>query len=130
MADSVIKIAVISVAVALCLAVDCIFDSMGIKTPYLTLLPAVVGASFIAGFGAALLATIFSSLGLWCLFLTSRGHSLPSYSDFAHLCVFAAVSLFIAWVIDGLRRSNAELVRDNVILGCKITTLLHRARAP
>jgi hypothetical protein len=68
-------------------------------------------------------------LGLWYFFLPADRLGLPTYSDFAHLCVFAGVALFIAWVIDGLRRSNAALARDNVVLGCKISTLLHRGRA-
>jgi K+-sensing histidine kinase KdpD len=130
MSDSVIKIAATGVGVALCLAVDIALDAIGIRTPYLTVLPAVVGSSVMAGFGAALWATLLSSLGLWYFFLPAGRLGLPDYSDLGHLCVFAGVALFIAWVIDRLRRSNAELVRDNVVLGCKISTLLHRSRAP
>jgi K+-sensing histidine kinase KdpD len=129
MTDSVIKIAATGVCVALCLAVDIGLDTIGIKTPYLTFLPAVVGSSLLAGFGSALWATLLSSLGLWYFFLPADRLGLPTYSDIAHLGVFAGVALFIAWVIDGLRRSNAALARDNVVLGCKISTLLHRSRA-
>jgi len=130
MADSVIEIAATAIVVALCLAVDIALDSIGIKTPYLPFLPGVVAGTVIAGFGGALWATLLSALGLWFFFLTSEGSGLPGICDFAHLCVFIGIALFTAWVIDGLRRSNAELVRDNVVLGCKISTLLHRVRAP
>ncbi len=130
MADSVVKIGATAIAVVLCLVVDIALDSIGIKTPYLPFLPGVVAGTVMGGFGGALWATLFSSLGLWYFFLTGDGFSLPSLCDFAHLCVFIGIALFTAWVIDGLRRSNAELVRDNVVLGCKVSTLLHRVRAP
>lgn len=126
MSDMVTRMTSAGLVVALCLAIDIALDSLEIKTPYIALLPAIVGSCALGGFGAALWATLFSALGLLYFFIPPAGFAMPDYSDFAHLAVFVAVSLFTCWVIDGLRRSNNELSRDNVVLGCKISTLLSR----
>ncbi len=123
------KISVIGLCVGLCLLLDIALDSLEIKTPYLTLMPAIVGACAIGGFGAALWAIFFSSLGLLYFFILPMGSALPIYCDLAHLGVFIGIALFACWIIDGLKRTNAQLSRDNVVLGCKISVLLNRIKA-
>lgn len=123
------KITAIGFGVVLCLAIDIALNSMEIKTPYIALLPGIAGACAIGGFSAALWAIFFSTLGLWYFFIPPGGFALPDFGDFAHLCVFVGVSAFVCWVIDGLRRSNDALSKDNVVLGCKISNLLNRHKA-
>lgn len=130
MSDSVITIAATAFAVAVSLAVDVALSSMGIKTPYIAFVPAIVGSCALAGFGAGLWAILFSSLAVWCFVLPDGAEGLLGYSDFGHLCVFIGVNMFVCWIIDGLRRQNAALARDNVALGCKISALLGRNHAP
>ena len=130
MSDSVITIAATAFGVAVSLAVDIALASMGIKTPYIAFVPAIVGSCALAGFGAGLWSILFSSLAVWCFVLPDGGAGLPGYADFGHLCVFIGVNMFVCWIIDGLRRQNAALARDNVALGCKISALLGRNQTP
>lgn len=130
MSDSVITIAATAFGVAVSLAVDAALSSMGIKTPYIAFVPTIVGTCALAGFGGALWAILFSSLAVWCFVLPDAGEGMLSYGDFGHLCVFIGVNMFVCWIIDGLRRQNAELSRDNVTLGCKISALLGRDQTP
>jgi K+-sensing histidine kinase KdpD len=129
MSDLVTKVTASGFGVAVCLVVDIALDAADIKTPYLAFMPAIVGACALGGLSAALWATFFSSLGLLYFFIPPSGFALPNFSDLAHLLVFVGVSLFVCWVIDSQRRSNHELSRDNVILGCKISTLLARTKS-
>lgn len=129
MSDLVTKVTTSGLGVAVCLVADIALDAMEIKTPYLAFMPAIVGSCALGGFSAALWATLFSSLGLLYFFIPPTGFVLPSFADLAHLFVFVAVSLFVCWVIDSQRRSNDQLSRDNVVLGCKISTLLARAKS-
>lgn len=129
MSDLVSKMTTSGLGVALCLAVDIALDAFEIKTPYLAFMPAIVGCCALGGMSMALWAIFFSTLGLVYFFIPPSGFAMPSYGDIAHLLVFVGVSIFICWVIDSQRRSNDQLSRDNVILGCKISTLLARAKS-
>jgi len=130
MSDSVITIAATAFGVAVSLAVDFALASMGIKTPYIAFVPAIVGSCALAGFGTGLWAILFSSFAVWYFVLPDGSEGLLSYGDFGHLCVFIGVNMFICWVIDAQRRQNAALTHDNVVLGCKISALLGRDHAP
>lgn len=123
------KIAATGIAVALCLVVDIVLDTMGIKTPYLAFMPAIIGSCALGGFGSALWATFFSCIGLWAFFIPREVSGVPSYGDTAHFAVFIGISLFSCWVIDGLKRANEQLERDNVALGFKVSLLLNRRKA-
>lgn len=126
----ILRIAIIGICVALCIGVEKALECMSISAPYLIFLPAIAGACAVGGLRAALWAIFFSSLGLWYFFIPPYGFSTPTYADMAHIAVFVGVSVFVCWVIGGLRRANDELSRDNFILGCKITNLITRVKAP
>lgn len=103
---------------------------IGIDAPYLVFVPAIVGICALAGFILALWTVFFSTLGLWLLFVSPKGFAIPKVGDVAHIAIFVGVSIFVCWVIDGLRRANQQLSRDNVVLGCKLSVLLNRLRTP
>lgn len=127
--DLMVRITSTGLCVALCIALEIALESLNVTAPYLVFLPAIAGVCAIGGVSAALWAVLFSTVGLWYFFIPPFGFAVPSYTDIAHLCVFVGVALFVCWVIQGLRRSNDELSRDNVALGCKVSTLLKRSRA-
>src|SRR5579862_781837 len=125
---SVARATLIAACVGCCVGVEMVLEAVNTSAPYLVFLPVVAGACALSGVGAAMWAILFSALSLWYFFLPPYGFSLPGYADLANLSVFVGVALFVCWVIDGLRRANDALTRDNVVLGCKISTLLTRAR--
>jgi K+-sensing histidine kinase KdpD len=127
--DFTVKLATVGSCVALCIGVEYGLEICHVTAPYLIFLPAIAGTCAIGGLGTALWAIFFSTIGLWYFFIPPYGFSVPDYTDFAHLCVFVGVSCFVCWVIDSLRRTNDELSRDNVALGCKVSTLLMRYKA-
>jgi K+-sensing histidine kinase KdpD len=127
--DLTVRTVAIGLCVGLCISLEVALEYLSISAPYLVFLPAIAGACALGGFGAALWAIFFSTAGLWYFFVPPFGFALPSFNDFAHLCVFVGVASFVCWVIDRLRRANDELSRDNVMLGCKISTLLTHAKA-
>lgn len=101
----------------------------GVDVPYLCFLVGIVACCAFGGWALAAWALVFSALGLWYFFLPPSGFGWPEYSDAAHLIVFIGVSFFACSIIDGQRRANDELTRDNVVLGCKLSSLLKRAKA-
>jgi K+-sensing histidine kinase KdpD len=129
LSDLVVKMATVASCVGLCIGLETALEVCHVSAPYLIFLPAIAGACAISGLGTALWAICFSAIGLWYFFIPPYGFSVPDYTDFGHLCVFVGVSCFVCWVIDSLRRTNDELSRDNVVLGCKISTLLTRNKA-
>lgn len=116
-------------AVALCAALAWIFAAFGIDVPYLCFTIAIVACCALGGWALAAWALVFSAFGIWDFFLPPSGSGWPKYSDAGHLIVFVIVAFFVCWIIDGQRRANDALSRDNVVLGCKISALLKRAKA-
>ncbi|HEV8013946.1 MAG TPA: DUF4118 domain-containing protein [Stellaceae bacterium] len=127
--DIVVSAVIAALAVALCVLLSEILRTGGVDVPYLCLILAIVGCCAIGGWALASWALVFSAVGLWYFFLPPTGSGWPEYSDAAHLIVFIAVSFFVCWIVDGQRRANDALARDNVALGCKLSALLRRAKA-
>ena len=115
-ANIVLSAAVAAFAVTGCALLAAAFAAFGIDVPYLCCI-------------LAAWALVFSAVGLWDFFLPPSGLGWPKYSDAAHLIVFVIVAFFVCWIIDGLRRANDALSRDNVVLGVKLSALLKRAKA-
>ncbi|HEY1505423.1 MAG TPA: DUF4118 domain-containing protein [Stellaceae bacterium] len=128
-ANTVLSAAVAAFAVVGCALLAEAFAACGIDVPYLCFIIAIVACCALGGWGLAAWALVFSAVGIWDFFLPPTGFGWPQYSDAAHLVVFIIVAFFVCWIIDGLRRANSALSRDNVVLGCKITALLKRAKA-
>jgi K+-sensing histidine kinase KdpD len=124
-----ISAAVAALAVTGCALLAEAFAAFGIDVPYLCFIIAIVACCALGGWALAAWALVFSAVGLWDFFLPPNGFGWPKYSDAGHLLVFIIVAFFVCWIIDGLRRANNALSRDNVVLGCKITALLKRAKA-
>lgn len=118
-----------AVLMAPCLAIAELLNAVGIAVPYLCFLVGIVGCCAVGGWALGSWALVFSAVGVWCFFLPPTGDGWPEYSDAAHLIVFIVVSFFACWIIDGQRRANDALTRDNVALGCKISALLKRVKA-
>lgn len=127
--DTVLTAAIAAVGVAACAALAGMLHALGVDVPYLCFMVAIVACCAVGGWALASWALIFSAVGLWCFFLPRSGFRWPRYGDGAHLIVFIAVAFFVCWIIDGQRRANHALSRDNVALGCKVSTLLRRAKA-
>jgi K+-sensing histidine kinase KdpD len=128
LSDFLFRIALTALAVVLSIGAEFVLETMQASAPYLVFLPAIIGACALGGFAMAMCAIVFSAFGLLFFFIPPNGFALPNAADFVHLCIFIAVAAFGCWIIDGLRRSNHELTRDNVVLGCKITSLLQQRR--
>lgn len=128
-ANIVLSAAVAAFAVAACAVLAKAFAAFGIDVPYLCFIIAIVACCALGGWALAAWALVFSAVGLWDFFLPPTGFGWPRYSDAAHLIVFVIVAFFVCWIIDGLRRANDALSRDNVVLGVKLTALLKRAKA-
>ncbi|HKT17762.1 MAG TPA: DUF4118 domain-containing protein [Stellaceae bacterium] len=126
--DLMSRLAVTALAVVLAITIEGLLETVKVSTPYLVFLPVVTGICALSGFGMGLCAILFSALGLWYFFIPPHGFDLPSPADFMHLCVFVTVAFFGCWIIDGLKRANDELSRDNFVLGCKISMLLSRKK--
>jgi K+-sensing histidine kinase KdpD len=126
---TVLSAALAALAVALCALLATAFAAFGIDVPYLCFIIAIVACCAFGGWALAAWALVFSAAGLWNFFLPPTGSGWPKYGDAAHLVVFIIVAFFVCWIIDGQRRANDELSRDNVALGCKISSLLRRAKA-
>jgi K+-sensing histidine kinase KdpD len=126
--DLLFRVALTALAVILSSAVERALETLQVNAPYLVFLPVITGACAFYGFGMGLCAIALSAVGLWYFFIPPNGFDLPNSADFAHLCVFIAVAYFGCRIVDGLRRSNDELSRDNVVLGCKVSTLLSRKK--
>jgi K+-sensing histidine kinase KdpD len=124
-----ISAAVAALAVTGCALLAEAFAACGIDVPYLCFIIAIVACCALGGWELAVWALVFSAAGLWDFFLPPSGFGWPKYSDAGHLLVFVIVAFFVCWIIDGLRRANNALSHDNVVLGCKITALLKRAKA-
>jgi len=124
--DLFLRIAMTAAAVIVSVGVESVLESLHAAVPYLVFLPAIIGACALGGFAMALWAIGFSAFGLWFFFIPPNGFDIPDSADFVHLCIFLCVAAFGCWVVDGLRRSNDELTRDNVVLGCKISQLIHQ----
>ena len=128
LSDIMWRVAIAALAIILAITVEGLLETVKVSTPYLVFLPVITGICAISGFGMGLCAILFSALGLWYFFIPPAGFELPSPADFMHLCVFVTVAFFGCWIIDGLRRTNDELSRDNFVLGCKISMLLSRKK--
>lgn len=102
---------------------------INVDAPYLVFLSAVAGICALGGFAVAIWTALFSIVGLWAVFVPPAGFAVPNVDDSVHIGVFIGVCAFVCWIIDGQRRANAELSRDNVALGCKISVLLNRHKA-
>jgi len=124
-----LSVVVAALAVAVCALLAAAFAAMGIDVPYLCFIIAIVACCALGGWSLAAWALVFSAVGLWHFFLPPSGLGWPRYSDTAHLVVFVIVAFFVCWIIDGLRRANDALSRDNVVLGVKLSALLKRAKA-
>jgi K+-sensing histidine kinase KdpD len=118
-----------ALGVGACVAFGLLLEAMNVSAPYLVFVPAIAGSCAIAGFSAGVWAIFLSTFGLWFFFLPPEGFTMPSYGELGHLCVFVLVTVFLCWIIDGQRRSNNALSRDNIMLGFKISTLLNRKKA-
>lgn len=125
----VLSAAIAGLAVMVCALLAEAFAACGIDVPYLCFIIAIVACCALGGWALAAWALVFSAVGIWDFFLPPSGFGWPKYSDAAHLIVFVIVAFFVCWIIDGLRRANDALSRDNVVLGCKISALLRRAKA-
>jgi len=125
----VLSVSVAAFAVAGCALLAEAFALCGIDVPYLCFIIAIVACCALGGWSLAAWALVFSTVGLWNFFLPPTGFGWPKYSDTAHLIVFIIVAFFVCWIIDGLRRANDALSRDNVVLGVKLSALLKRAKA-
>jgi K+-sensing histidine kinase KdpD len=118
-----------ALAVAPCVVLAEALAGCGIDVPYLCFIPAIVGCCAVGGWPLASWALVFSALGLWYFFVPPTGFGWPEYGDAAHLIVFIGVSYFVCWIIEGQRRANDALSRDNVALGYKISALIQRVKA-
>jgi hypothetical protein len=127
--DIVLSAATAALAVTPCVVVAEALAVWGIDVPYLCFIPAIVGCCAIGGWTLASWALVHSALGLWYFFVPPTGFGWPEYGDAAHLLVFIVVSYFVCWIIEGQRRANDALSRDNVALGYKISALLRRVKA-
>ena len=116
-------------AVVLCAILANAFSAFGIDVPYLCFIIAIVACCAFGGWSLAAWALVFSTAGIWNFYLPHGGSGWPKYADAGHLIVFIIVGFFVCWIIDGFRRANDALSRDNVLLGCKISALLRRAKA-
>jgi len=125
----VLSAATAAFAVAVCAFLASIFAAFGIDVPYLCFIIAIVACCTLGGWSLAAWALVFSAVGIWDFFLPLSHSGWPKYADAGHLFVFIIVAFFVCWIIDGLRRTNNALSRDNVMLGCKISALLKRAKA-
>lgn len=125
----VLTVAIAALAVVPCIVLAELLRMFSIDVPYLCFIVAIVGCCAIGGWALASWALVFSALGLWYFFVPATGYGWPEYGDAAHILVFIVVSYFICWIVDGQRRANDALTRDNVALGCKLSTLLKRAKA-
>jgi K+-sensing histidine kinase KdpD len=125
---TVLSVAVAAFAVTICALLAAAFAACGIDVPYLCFIIAIVACCALGGWGLAAWALVFSAVGLWDFFLPPSGFGWPRYSDAGHLIVFIIVAFFVCWIIDGLRRANDALSRDNVVLGVKLSALLRRAK--
>jgi K+-sensing histidine kinase KdpD len=128
-ANIALSAAVAAFAVTGCALLAAGFAAFGIDVPYLCFIIAIVACCALGGWPLAAWALVFSAVGLWDFFLPPTGLGWPKYSDTAHLIVFVIVAFFVCWIIDGLRRANDALWRDNVVLGVKLSALLKRAKA-
>ena len=128
-ASIAVSAAIAALAVAGCALLAEAFAAFGIDVPYLCFIIAIVACCAIGGWGLAAWALVFSAVGIWDFFLPPTGFGWPQYSDAAHLVVFIIVAFFVCWIIDGQRRAVDALSRDNVVLGCKVSALLKRAKA-
>jgi K+-sensing histidine kinase KdpD len=128
-ANIVLSALVAGIAVTACALLAAGFAAFGIDVPYLCFIIAIVACCALGGWALAAWALVFSAVGLWNFFLPPSGLGWPKYSDTAHLIVFVIVAFFVCWIIDGLRRANDALSRDNVVLGVKLSALLKRAKA-
>jgi hypothetical protein len=124
MPDRLSKIIATGFGVAACLAVALALSSVEVAAHYIAFMPAITAACAFGGLGLALWAIGFSAIGIWFFFLPAPEYNL--ICGLAHLGIFVGVAIFVCWIIDSLRRSNDALSRDNVILGCKVSTLLSR----
>lgn len=127
--DLVLSAVAAAVAVAPCVVIAKFLSVYDVDVPYLCFIPAIVGCCAIGGWALASWALIHSALGLWYFFLPPAGFIWPEYGDATHLVVFIVVCFFVCWIIDGQRRANFALSRDNFALGCKISALLQRIKA-
>ncbi|HZW50362.1 MAG TPA: DUF4118 domain-containing protein [Rudaea sp.] len=127
--DLMSRLAVTALAVVLAIAIEGLLESAKVSAPYLVFLPIITGVCAISGFAMGLCAIFFSTLGLVYFFIPPDGFDLPSSADFMHLCVFITVAFFGCWIIDGLKRTNDELSRDNFVLGCKVSILMSRKKS-
>lgn len=127
--DTVLTAAIAAVAVALCALITELLYLCGVDVPYLCFLAVTVAGCALGGWALASWTLVFSTIGIWCFFARLTHVGWPKHGDAAHLIVFIAVAFFVCWIIDGLRRANDALSRDNVVLGCKISALLRRAKA-
>ena len=127
--DTVLTAVIAGIAVAVCVVLAELLHACAIDVPYLCFLGGIVGCCAVGGWALASWALIFSAFGIWYFFLPPTGFGWPEYSDATHLMVFIGVTFFVCWIIDGQRRANHALSRDNVALGCKVSTLLRRAKA-
>jgi K+-sensing histidine kinase KdpD len=127
--DIVLSAVIAALAVAPCVLLADVLRTINVDVPYLCLIIAIVGCCAIGGWALAAWALVFSAVGLWYFFLPPTGTGWPEYADAAHLIVFIAVSYFVCWIVDGQRRANDALARDNVALGCKLSALLRRVKA-
>jgi K+-sensing histidine kinase KdpD len=125
----VLSAIVAALAVLPCALLAEFLAACGVVVPYLCFIIAIVGCCAIGGWPLASWALVFSALGIWYFFVPPNGFGWPEYGDAAHLLVFIAVAFFVCWIIDGQRRANDALSRDNVVLGCKLSALLRRAKA-
>lgn len=125
----ILSAAVAAFAVLGCALLAKAFAAFGIDVPYLCFIIAIVACCALGGWGLAVWTLVFSAVGLWNFFLPPSGFGWPKYSDTGHLIVFIIVAFFVCWIIDGLRRANDALSRDNVVLGVKLSALLKRAKA-
>lgn len=127
--DLALRIATAAACVALCVVLSIALEWMNIDAPYLLFLSAIAGICALGGLSVAVWMVLFSTLGLWAVFIPPAGFAFPNVDDSVHIGVFIGACTFVCWIIDGLRRANAELSRDNVALGCKISVLLNRHKA-
>jgi PAS domain S-box-containing protein len=120
-----VAVGLTAVAVALRVVLSPLF---GEHVPYLTLVPAVLGASWFGGAGPGLLATALSVLAAWYFFLPPARFALPAAGDIVSLALFGATGAGIAWLNHALRAAamlaHARAERLDAIINTTVDAII------
>ena len=122
-AQVLLRLCVICAWVGLGVALAQLSKLLDAGSQFLAFLPGIILCSRFHDASAGIASAVLSGLALWDWFVPPDGFALPNRQDTLHLLVFVALALFICWILRRDRRSNDELMRENVELGHKLFLL-------